>query len=171
MSDVVARTRAASLPDPSDALAVAQSLDRVRRAAEQLERHSEELVALATTPVEVLRRTVAHLERELLHDHPALVARRLRELCLIGPGPARLVQDHGRFPEGFAELRGLLHVLEQDDHGGNRQAVGQYGRVLLEAIRRHLVEEELLLAPSDPSTEECRGSNAGPVTVPPLRNR
>jgi hypothetical protein len=34
-------------------------------------------------------------------------------------------------------LRGLLRIVERDDHGGNRQALGQYGRILAEALKEH----------------------------------
>ncbi|MCI4319819.1 MAG: hypothetical protein L3J87_04090 [Thermoplasmata archaeon] len=150
---------------------VGRSLGRVRAVAAALDRHSEELVALAPTPVHDVRRSVANLEAELLEAHPPLVARWLRESDLTGAEADRLASDHRWFPEGFAEIRGLLDVVERDDHGGNRQAVGQYGRILLEAIRRHLSEEEALLLSGDGPVAEGRGSNAGSDTLPPPSNR
>jgi hypothetical protein len=158
------------LPDPAEAGAVTASLARVQRAASQLERHCEELVALGAIPLEEVRGAVDALEHELVVRHPGLVEGRLRVLRRLGPAAQRLERDHERFPEGFTEIRGLLDVAERDDHGGNRQAVGQYGRILLEAVLRHLSEEAGLLGSSNGPNEECRGSNAGSDTVPPRRN-
>jgi hypothetical protein len=157
------------LPDSPSAEVVTASLLRVRNAAHQLEGHCEELVALGAIPLEEVRGAVDALARQLLEGHPALVAGRLRALRRFGPAAQRLERDHERFPEGFAEIRGLLDVAERDDHGGNRQAVGQYGRILLEAVLRHLSEEAALLGSSNDPDAECRGSNAGSDTVPPLR--
>jgi hypothetical protein len=52
-----------------------------------------------------------------------------------------LRSDHDRFDSSVQQLRWLLAIVERDDHGGNRQALGQYGRLVCEALRRHRVEE------------------------------
>lgn len=54
---------------------------------------------------------------------------------------AVLDADHERLRASAEQLRALLRVVERDDHGGNRQALGQYGRVLTEALRRHRRDE------------------------------
>ncbi len=56
-------------------------------------------------------------------------------------GAERLRDEHIRFLASVVELRGLLEVVVQEDHGGHRQALGQYGRLLVEALRRHRTEE------------------------------
>ena len=53
----------------------------------------------------------------------------------------RLTTEHDRFRSSGAELRGLLAVVEREDHGGHRQALGQYGRILVEALRAHRADE------------------------------
>jgi hypothetical protein len=62
------------------------------------------------------------------------------------PGGARqrLAAEHERFRASLAELRGLLAIVKGDDHGGHRQALGQYGRLVTEALRLHRAEERVL---------------------------
>lgn len=57
----------------------------------------------------------------------------------------RLLADHQRFGESILELQTLREIVRQDGHGGNRQALGQYWRLVWEALARHLTEEEDLL--------------------------
>ena len=57
----------------------------------------------------------------------------------------RLTAEHERFRTSIAELGALLAVVEGDDHGGHRQALGQYGRLLTEALRLHRGEERQLM--------------------------
>ena len=57
-----------------------------------------------------------------------------------------LADDHARFLVSMEQLRWFFRVVERDDHGGNRQALGQYGRVLAEALRRHRRDERSYLA-------------------------
>jgi hypothetical protein len=52
-----------------------------------------------------------------------------------------LAAEHRRFVTSIAELEALLTVVEGEDHGGHRQALGQYGRIFAEALRRHRVDE------------------------------
>jgi hypothetical protein len=49
--------------------------------------------------------------------------------------------DHHWFGASLAELTGLREVVERDDHGGHRQALGQYGRLLSAALARHRRDE------------------------------
>ena len=61
-----------------------------------------------------------------------------------GPGSvrsARLDAEHQRFRESLRQLAELLVVVEREDHGGHRQALGQYGRILVESLRAHRAEE------------------------------
>jgi hypothetical protein len=52
-----------------------------------------------------------------------------------------LASDHVWFESSREQLAWALGVVDGDDHGGNRQALGQYGRVLTEALRRHRRDE------------------------------
>ncbi|MGA8276313.1 MAG: hypothetical protein WB789_08000 [Thermoplasmata archaeon] len=49
--------------------------------------------------------------------------------------------DHEWFEMSLAELAGLVRIVEQEDHGGHRQALGQYGRLLATALTRHRRDE------------------------------
>jgi hypothetical protein len=53
--------------------------------------------------------------------------------------------DHTWFETSFEQLRWFLGIVEGEDHGGHRQALGQYGRLVAEAVRRHLRDERRLL--------------------------
>jgi hypothetical protein len=53
-----------------------------------------------------------------------------------------LTADHDWFRTSVGQLWWFLGVVEREDHGGHRQALGQYGRVLCESVRRHRGEEE-----------------------------
>jgi hypothetical protein len=59
----------------------------------------------------------------------------------------RLALEHDWFESSFEEFSALLDVVRSNDHGGNRQALGQYGKLLAEAVRLHLREEGLLRPP------------------------
>ncbi|MGP8077594.1 MAG: hypothetical protein ACLQD8_03260 [Thermoplasmata archaeon] len=54
------------------------------------------------------------------------------------PGPE---SEHRRFVVSFEQLWWFYRIVEADDHGGHRQALGQYGLLLAEALRRHLSDE------------------------------
>ncbi|MFZ0892257.1 MAG: hypothetical protein WB778_07365 [Thermoplasmata archaeon] len=53
-----------------------------------------------------------------------------------------IADDHARFRTSLAELATLFEIIRRDDHGGNRQALGQYGKILSEALRIHLAAED-----------------------------
>lgn len=53
--------------------------------------------------------------------------------------------DHVWFRTSLDQLDWFLGVVERDPHGGNRQALGQYGRILAESLRRHRRDERALL--------------------------
>ena len=109
------------------------------RSVGRFERFSSGLVHLDPCSLADLRRTVRTFASELerhLSPAPATVVE--------PPAPSlarRLEAEHERFRSSVEQLRGLLTVVEGDDHGGHRQALGQYGRILAEALRRHLADE------------------------------
>jgi hypothetical protein len=57
-------------------------------------------------------------------------------------GAHLLASDHEWFRTSLEQLWWFFAVVEREDHGGNRQALGQYGRVLSESLRRHRRDEQ-----------------------------
>ena len=57
-----------------------------------------------------------------------------------------LAADHVWFRTSVEQLDWFFAVVERDAHGGNRQALGQYGRIFAESLRRHRRDERALLA-------------------------
>lgn len=55
-----------------------------------------------------------------------------------------LESEHARFLTSIEELGKLCSIVTNDDHGGNRQALGQYGRAFAESFRRHRADERSL---------------------------
>lgn len=114
------------------------------RAVERFDVFSASLVRLEPHPFEEVRRTV--------EGFAALVERHLQGAPRRPPGAVhgtpgwsereeRLYREHERFLVSIEQLRGILLVVEADDHGGHRQALGQYGRIFAEAMRMHRREE------------------------------
>jgi len=116
---------------------------------------SSNLVLLEEYPREDLGFAVAafdagvrqHIRSFVLSDRPRRDPRSdAREL---------VVADHARFSVSLEQLRWSYRILESEDHGGHRQALGQYGQVLTEALRRHRRDERAYLSPPPgTSTEE-----------------
>jgi hypothetical protein len=52
-----------------------------------------------------------------------------------------LDHEHARFVTSLEHLWWYYGIVEADDHGGHRQALGQYGRLVAEAVRRHRADE------------------------------
>jgi len=52
-----------------------------------------------------------------------------------------LEADHRWFSTSIDQLRWSLQIVQNEDHGGHRQALGQYGRIFAEAFRRHRATE------------------------------
>jgi hypothetical protein len=109
------------------------------------------LVSLEDYPIEMVEDAVTDLE-DVLRGHVSGGAARppvsaYRDGSL---NAERLEREHLRFRESFRELRFLLTVVRNDNHGGNRQALGQYWRILLEALELHLAEESAPPPPPAP---------------------
>ncbi len=114
-----------------------------------LEAWSYGLVLLEEYPLSDIRAAVAVVEGAV-SDH-----RRQFDGWLDRNDPAdrdtsRLVRilrsDHEWFGISLEQMRWFLGIVEADDHGGHRQALGQFGRVFAEALRRHRADEERLSA-------------------------
>ena len=129
----------------TEASTLRASIERLDRRSEEFDRFSYGLVRLEPHSLEELRARVGEFARSVerhLHDGDASAA------PAHGGGAVarRLAAEHGRFRSSVRELVGLLEVVERDDHGGHRQALGQYGRIFVEALRVHL-RDELTLVP------------------------
>ncbi|MGA8302962.1 MAG: hypothetical protein WA547_09775 [Thermoplasmata archaeon] len=118
-------------------------------AVEWFERRSGELVLLEERSLDDVRAEVREFE-ERVQEH-------LRTFDIPAPPPAAsrtdlskvrasLISDHACFAISVAQLDWFLRIVEQEDHGGHRQALGQYGRVFAEALRRHRNDERAYLA-------------------------
>lgn len=55
-----------------------------------------------------------------------------------------ILSDHAWFETSVEQFWWFFRIVARDDHGGHRQALGQYGRVLAEALRRHRGDERAL---------------------------
>ncbi len=71
----------------------------------------------------------------------------------LSEGKAILSSDHAWFVISLEQLEWFYRIVEGEDHGGHRQALGQYGRVLAEALRRHRRDERAYLAGTSEPTD------------------
>ena len=99
---------------------------------------ADALVLLESVPLVRLEREVRRLDRALLREH---VVRSRVGLRLPGSASKeerqraeRLLADHRLFVTSLEQLHELNVVVATDGHGGNRQALGQYWKILLESI-------------------------------------
>ncbi|HYB63023.1 MAG TPA: hypothetical protein VEE86_01190 [Thermoplasmata archaeon] len=115
-------------------------------AVERFDRFAAGLVRLEPFSLEEVRRSVGtfvgRVERHL-REHggggpPPSGEPRPRQPVRRGPD---LGLEHERFRSSIVELSAYLAVVERDDHGGHRQALGQYGRIFAEALRLHRGDE------------------------------
>jgi len=114
-----------------------------------LEAWSYNLVLLEGYPLPEIRRAV-HAVSAAVRAHRVSADRWLgatqREDKEVARGVGLVLSDHVWFSTSVEEFLGLLHVVEGEDQGGHRQALGQYGRILAEALRRHRRDEKRLEA-------------------------
>jgi hypothetical protein len=119
-----------------------RDLEELLRSAEMI---AEGLVRLAPHRSPEFRRQLHELERILAAAHPDRWDRWLAaDPVLRVPGaaaPELLQREHRIFPLSLEQLRWFELLVVRDDHGGNRQALGQYLRIFLEALDRHLADE------------------------------
>ncbi len=100
----------------------------------------------------------AHLDAAPADERSSAADREPAERATI------LASDHAWFRTSLDQLEWFYAVVARDDHGGNRQALGQYGRVFAEALRRHRSDER---ARRDPFA----GPDLVPIPPPPSGNR
>lgn len=124
---------------------------------------ARELVLLGSRPVGELRaeidRVAGVLDRHAGETAPFLAALRASHRPVpIDTG--LLEREHAVFPESVGQLRVFLAVVEQDDHGGNRQALGQYWTALVEALELHDRDEAVGLGLAPPAAVDPNGPPA-----------
>jgi hypothetical protein len=69
-----------------------------------------------------------------------------------------LASDHRWFLRSVEQLGWFLGIVVAEDHGGHRQALGQYGRILAEAVVRHRRDERRYLERHAPAVEAGLGA-------------
>ncbi|MGB6500517.1 MAG: hypothetical protein WBG19_03835 [Thermoplasmata archaeon] len=110
------------------------------------ERFSAGLVLLEACPIEQVRAEIVEFE-SALRAH-------LRSSESIAPseGPGgdagTIASDHSRFLTSIDQLWWFYRIVSSNDHGGHRQALGQYGRLLTEAVQQHMSVEARIDAAS-----------------------
>lgn len=123
-----------------------------------LEGWSYGLVLLEEYPLPDLRAAISTVE-DAVRAHRAESEPWVVQLADADEATSRtarvVLHDHRWFVTSLDQFRWFFRVVEGDDHGGHRQALGQYGRVLAEALRRHRRDERWLEArrfppPHDP---------------------
>ncbi len=147
----IPRGQSILVPGPPVGMAFAAPTVDLRRAPAEidplvpwLETASDGLVLLASYPREELRSMVRAVAR-VVGAHRREYDRRLgkppvpRERAATW---ALLRADHAWFGVSVEQFAWFLGIVENEDHGGHRQALGQYGRLLAEALRRHRTLEE-----------------------------
>ena len=120
-----------------------------------LERWSYNLVLLEEYPLSDVRSAIAAVETTVRsHEEEADAWVRPLETAKGETGQrARVIlNDHEWFSTSLEQFWWFFRVVEADDHGGHRQALGQYGRVIAEALRRHSRDERWLEAQRDEVT-------------------
>lgn len=135
-----AREAAEIVVAPREFDALVEWVDRVSRNLVLLEAYSLPEVASWVDAVDRAVRDHLSTYRELTLSRS--VGRRDDDFATLR---RTLEEDHARFRVSLDQLRWFFRVVEEDDHGGNRQALGQYGRVLAEALRRHRRDERAYL--------------------------
>lgn len=108
------------------------------------DRVSQRLVLQDDLPLPEVRRAVAAFTAGVTahRDADGDLGREARSEDLGLASSRRILRaDHDRLATSVRQLWWFYEIVERDDHGGNRQALGQYGRIAAEALRRHRVEE------------------------------
>jgi hypothetical protein len=117
-----------------------------------LEDWSYRLVLLEGFPLADLRNAIRAVESGVRGHRQSADPwlRRLLEDAAETSRVARVVlHDHEWFDSSLEQFWWFFRVVEGENHGGHRQALGQYGRVLAESFRRHRRDERWLQEKQD----------------------
>ncbi len=146
-----------SLAGPMDPT-LETGMEALRTLLQREEAYARRLVLLDEVSPEELETEIARFHTTVLLEHAERLGPRLDRILRSPDAGAprqelarRLAQDHQRLATSENQLRWYLGIVEREPHGGNRQALGQYWRVLLEALERHRDEELALLGDPDAS--------------------
>jgi len=125
--------------EPADPRAPPLDLDDL---IDWFDRLGFDLVHLAEYPVEDLDRALTEFERAVRSHLAGGQSPSNEDSERLGTDRARTLEsEHARFLTSLEQLRWHFRIVEHDDHGGHRQALGQYIRVVAEALRRHREDE------------------------------
>ena len=149
----------ASGPPPVDLTAPPVDLDRL---LDGFDTFSSRLVLLEEYSIEEVRAALDALRGPVLrHCHAGWEEEETRARNV--PGAAELLRilraDHERFSTSIGQLDWFCAILARENHGGHRQALGQYGRVLVESFRRHRADEDAFLGRT---ADPARGAPSRP---------
>lgn len=121
-----------------------------------LEAWSYRLVLLEEYPLSDVRAAL-EVVAKAVREHRASTEGWLAPLRDSDEATARIVRvllsDHEWFETSLEQFDWFFRVVEREDHGGHRQALGQYGRVFAESLRRHRRDERSLKAQRPPGRE------------------
>jgi hypothetical protein len=135
-------------------IALAEGIDHLRALAAAQREVAERLVLLEEFSLPGLAASVAAMRVELLERHVPNWEPRLRAGALRNDARAGVLRrEHGIFAGSLGQLDWLLGIVAGEPHGGHRQALGQYWRIFLEALDRHLVDELRTIGPEAPRSE------------------
>lgn len=136
------------VPFPRPAVDISRAPSDFDELIDWFELVSYALVLLEEFRLREIRSAVGAIERAVLahvRASPNVTPRGPTEESRVSDLERLVDADHVWFRTSLEQLRWFLSVVERDDHGGNRQALGQYGRLLAESLRRHRRDERELL--------------------------
>jgi hypothetical protein len=126
-------------------LPAAEAIRELQGIARAQQPIAEGLVLLREFPELVLARAIEDLRVGVTRNHPRaaepMLHRSERDGSLEAEKGRQLRREHAMFESSFFELDHYRERAKVDPHGGNRQALGQYWRLVLEALERHLADE------------------------------
>ena len=122
--------------------------DEFDEVVDWFERASTGLVLLAEYALSDLERATRTFEARVA-AHVREYARRVEATeparGALAEARSLLRADHAWFGTSNEQLDWFYRIVASDDHAGHRQALGQYGRVFAESLRRHRADERAYL--------------------------
>ena len=115
--------------------------------ADWFDRWSTRLVLLEQYPLPIVAAAIREVEtavRAHRAEFDPWVQGMRGESEEVPRGVQLVLSDHEWFETSLTQLWWFYGVVEKEDHGGHRQALGQFGRVFAEALKRHRADERHL---------------------------